>query len=55
MTHEPDVDAGTIQTLLERLTTYRLPRALEIKERLNRGERLTDNVPDWAACPTRFQ
>ena len=47
MANETDSDAGTIQVLLERLNTYRLPRALAIKQRLDHGERLTDNDIDF--------
>jgi len=42
MTKIPASDAGTIQVLLERLNTHRLPRALDLKSRVDRGERLAD-------------
>lgn len=36
-------DQGTIQVLLNRLTSLRLPRALELKARVDGGGKLDDN------------
>ena len=39
---EPSHDTGVIMALVERFETQRLPRALEIKGRVDKGERLSD-------------
>ena len=36
-------DAGTIQTLLDRLEKFRLPRALAIMRRVEEGEKITED------------
>ena len=40
-------DAGTIQALLQRLNTQRLPRALALQDKVNRGERLDEGDIDF--------
>jgi hypothetical protein len=37
------IDDATVQVLLERLTKFRLPRTLDIKQRVDAGARLTDS------------
>ena len=44
---EPTDDAGTSQALLERLVKFRLPRVLEIKKRIDGGQRLGDTEIDF--------
>jgi len=39
---ESQNDTGTIQVLLEHLVKFRLPRVLEVKSRVDAGEKLTD-------------
>lgn len=40
-------DTGLIEALLQRLNDFRLPRMLELKERVDAGEALTDYDLDF--------
>ncbi|WP_430232947.1 hypothetical protein [Nitrosomonas communis] len=44
---ENEKDLGVAMALLERFTTQTLPRALEIKERVDRGELLSQRDIDF--------
>jgi hypothetical protein len=43
MEKRTDEDQGTIQAVLERLNKFTLPRALEIRSRVDQGESLNEN------------
>lgn len=40
---DPTGGDGTVQALLDRLNNWRLPRALALKDRVDKGEKLTDS------------
>ena len=44
---DPSDGSGTIQALLDRLNQFRLPRALDLKKRVDAGEKLSDNDVDF--------
>ncbi|MGI9325186.1 MAG: hypothetical protein ACR2PZ_08215 [Pseudomonadales bacterium] len=45
--HSKEEDRATLTTVTDRFNKWRLPRALEIRKRLEKGETLTDTEIDF--------
>jgi hypothetical protein len=46
---KPEEEAGVLQATLDRFNNLRLPRALALKEKVDRGERLDDTEVKFLA------
>jgi hypothetical protein len=44
---DPSNGTGTVQALLDRLNQFRLPRALDLKARVDAGEKLSESDVDF--------